>query len=81
VPSLDSFSCPMVYPYYTKDSELRKRLVSNQVFVATYWHNVFVWTKEGEIEYELSKSIIPIPIDQRYDDRDMMRIVGLINQK
>lgn len=81
VPSLDSFSCPMVYPYYTKDPEMRKRLISNQVFVATYWPNVLEWTKEGEIEYELSKNIIPIPVDQRYDDKDMMRIVQLINQK
>lgn len=81
ISSLDSFSCPMVYLYYTKDSELRKRLISNQVFVATYWPNVFEWTREGEIEYKLSKNIIPIPIDQRYDDRDMMRIVEIINQK
>jgi hypothetical protein len=81
MPSLDSISCPMVYPYYTKDLVLRKCLITNQVFVATYWPNVFEWTKEGEIEYELSKNIIPIPIDQRYDDRDMMRIVEIINQK
>lgn len=80
IPSQDSFSCPMVYPYYTKDSELRKRLISNQVFVATYWPNVFEWTRE-EIEYKLSKNIIPIPIDQRYDDKDMMRIVEIINHK
>ena len=81
MPSLDSFSCPMVYPYYTTDAELRTRLISNQVFVATYWPNVFEWIKEGEMEYELSKNIIPIPIDQRYDDNDMMRIVELIYQK
>lgn len=79
--SLDSFYCPMVYPYYTKNLELRKRLISNQVFVATYWPNVFEWTRERDIEYELSKNIIPIPIDQRYDDKDMMRIVEIINQK
>ena len=81
ISSLDSFSCPMVYPYYNKDLELRKRLISNQVFVATYWPNVFEWTRERDIEYELSKNIIPIPIDQRYDDKDMMRIVEIINQK
>lgn len=81
MPSYDSFACPMVYPYYTKDEELRKRLITNQVFVATYWPNVFEWIKDGEMEYELSKNIIPIPIDQRYDDKDMMRIVELINQK
>lgn len=34
IPSLDTFSCPMVYPYYTKNSELRKQLIAKQVFVA-----------------------------------------------
>lgn len=80
VPSLDSFSCPMVYPYYTKDPEMRKRLISNQVFVATYWPNVLEWCKEGDLEYELCKNIIPIPIDQRYGDKDMKRIVEIINK-
>lgn len=78
IPSLDSISCPMVYPYYTENSELRKRLISNQVFVATYWPNVFEWTKEGDIEYDLCKNIIPIPIDQRYGEEDMMRIIETI---
>lgn len=80
MPSLDSFSCPMVYPYYTKDPEVRKHLISNQVFVATYWPNVLEWCKEGDLEYELCKNIIPIPIDQRYGDKDMKRIVEIINK-
>lgn len=78
IPTLDSFDCPMVYPYYTKNSELRRHLISNQIFVATYWPNVFEWTKEGEFEYDLCKNIIPIPIDQRYDVKDMMKIVEII---
>lgn len=79
IPSLKSFACPMVYPYYTKDSELRKHLISNQVFVASYWPNVLEWCKEGDIEYRLSKYIIPIPIDQRYGEEDMRRIIESIN--
>lgn len=81
IPSFNSFSCPMVYPYYTKNPELRKHLIANQVFIATYWPNVFEWTKEGEIEYELTKNILPIPIDQRYDDEDMIRIVKIIKNE
>lgn len=78
IPSLNYFACPMVYPYYTKDLELRKHLISNQVFVATYWPNVLELCKEGDIEYNLCKNIIPIPIDQRYDEEDMERIIKLI---
>ena len=78
IPLSDSFACPMVYPYYTTDLELRKRLIADQVFVATYWRNVLNWCDEGEIEYELCKNIIPIPIDQRYGEDDMRRIIRLI---
>jgi len=80
ISSLDSFSCPMVYPYYSKDSELRKRLISNQVFVATYWPNVLGWCKKGDLENELCRNIIPIPIDQRYGEEDMNRIIEIINK-
>lgn len=79
IPPLESFSCPMVYPYYTTDTELRKQLIRNQVFVATYWPNVLEWCKEGDLENELCKYIIPIPIDQRYGEEDMRRIIEIIS--
>ena len=72
------FICPMVYPYYTSDEDLRKRLIDNKVFVATYWPNVLEWCRNGELEADLCKHIIPIPIDQRYGREDMERIIGLI---
>ncbi len=78
LPSLDSFICPMVYPYYTEETDLRKRLIDNHVFVATYWPNVFKWCKEDDLEYELCKNIIPVPIDQRYGEEDMQRIINII---
>lgn len=78
IPSLESFSCPMVYPYYTNNLELRERLITNQVFVATYWPNILEWCNERDIEYELCKKMIAIPIDQRYDVEDMMRIIEII---
>lgn len=78
IPSFDSFSCPMVYPYYTNDSKLRKHLISNQIFIATYWPNVLEWCKEDDIEYNLATKIIPIPIDQRYNEDDMRRIIQLL---
>lgn len=78
LPKMDTFACPMVYPFYTSDTSLKKHLIENKIFVATYWPNVFEWTKKGEIEYELSKNIIPIPIDQRCGEDNMRRIIKLI---
>ena len=78
---LESFSCPMVYPYYTSDCTLKKVLIENKVFVATYWPNVFEWCHEKSLEYKLANNIIAIPIDQRYSEREMEYIVNIINTK
>lgn len=76
IESLSSFVCPMVYPYYTDDEELRSRLIDNKIFVATYWPNVLEWCKDQDgIEYDLAKKIIPLPIDQRYSEKEMNQII------
>jgi len=73
--------CPLVYPYYTKDGDtLRQELIDNKVFVARYWPNVTQWCKPVDIEYTLCNNILPLPIDQRYDETDMERIIKLINR-
>lgn len=69
--------CPMAYPYLTDDPNLRQRLIDNKIFVATYWPNVFEWCSESDLEYQLAKNIIPFPIDQRYSEEDMERIVNI----
>lgn len=78
LPNSDSYACPMVYPYMTSDSCLRKKLIDNKIFVATYWSNVLNWCQEDSTEYKLAKYILPLPIDQRYDLEDMKRIIGII---
>lgn len=79
LPDLDSFACPLVYPYFSEDSSLRQRLIDNKIFVATYWPNV-LRDYDDSIDYKLAKNIIPIPIDQRYDKCDMDIILSIITQ-
>lgn len=80
LPEMDSFACPMVYPYYTEDTGLRKRLIENKIFVATYWPNVLVDCPEHSVEYELTKNVLPLPIDQRYTEDDMTCILNIITR-
>ena len=75
---LESFSCPMVYPYYTEDFTLRSRLIKEKIFVATYWPNVLQWCSPADAEYALCNHILPLPIDQRYGEEDMKKIISLI---
>ena len=79
LPDIDSFACPMVYPFVTtKDRNLRKELNDEKVYVAKYWPNV-QWLSHFETEYDLANRVIPLPVDQRYDANNMHRIIEIIN--
>lgn len=69
---------PMVYPYLTTDVELRDRLISSRIYVATYWPNVMVWCNMNSVEFNLAQYLLPIPIDQRYVSDDMTKILNII---
>ena len=70
---------PMVYPYLTDDITLKKRLITEKIFVATYWPNVFEWCKPDELEYGFAERTAYIPIDQRYNTEDIYSIIEIIN--
>lgn len=80
IPSVDTFACPMVYPYLTDDNSLKQKLIDSKVFVATYWPNVFGKCKPKDWEYVFAERLAFIPIDQRYGVEDMYLIVNIINK-
>lgn len=78
IPPIDTFSCPMVYPFLSNQLELRKKLIDDKIFVATYWPNVFDWCPPDSTEWYLAQYLLPIPIDQRYGEEDMKHIISKI---
>ncbi len=62
---------PMTYPYVSEDSTLRARLISKRIFVPLYWPN----TPHHACPV---RNLLPLPIDQRYDEEDMRRIIDVI---
>lgn len=79
IPPLESFVCPMVYPFYTQDPYLRNRLLEQKVFLAIYWPNVLNWVNNDNIEYKLANQILALPIDQRYNEQDMQVILDILD--
>ena len=74
--SLEGGDVPLVYPFRTKDEELRRRLIQNKVFVATYWpqeEGCSCMSSPSAQAY--AREIIPLPIDQRYGRDDMLYIL------
>lgn len=66
--ALEEDDVPLAYPYITRDSDLREKLIAQRIFVPLYWPGV----AEGAYPVE---GILPLPIDQRYSEEDMKRIV------
>ena len=78
IPDLSDFSCPMIYPYWIDYPNLRHELIEAGIFVASYWPNILKGRKTETLEYNLATNLIPLPIDQRYQEQDMERIIDII---
>ena len=64
-----------MYPLYIRNgSEIRKKLQAEKIYIPTLWPDVFDICKEDELEYDMAKNILPIPVDQRYDMQVMFTI-------
>lgn len=70
---------PMVYPFKTKDKDLRVKLIQNKIFVAKYWPAEENGCMKSAAAQTLADTITALPIDQRYDESDMQRILEVIN--
>lgn len=69
---LDDRPGTFMYPLLVKSgAEVRKRLQERKIYIPTLWPNVLGWCGAGEPEYEMARNILPLPIDQRYDPKDM----------
>ena len=75
---MDIDDVPMVFPYHSPDLSLRKKLIHNRVFVATYWPGIEKICPDGAFEISLQNELLPLPVDQRYTVTDMKKIVDII---
>lgn len=60
------------YPLLLEDgAKIRKKLIENKIYTPTLWPNILEELSENMYEYYLTKNILPLPCDQRYDEDDM----------
>ena len=69
---------PMIYPLLVKSDNLRHELVVKKIYVPQWWKAVIDDNRSNEWERYLSKYLIPLPIDQRYDKQDMEYIAKTV---
>jgi hypothetical protein len=74
---------PMVYPFLIENGKvLKKKFIKNSVFIATYWPNVKGLINGSNSSFELSlvNDLISLPIDQRYDLHEMVKLLKIIKE-
>ena len=74
---LEDDAVPMIYPYLVPIKGLREKLIENKIFVARYWPNVLECTTPNDIDYLLAFQMQSLPVDQRYGEGEMIRIMLL----
>ncbi|MFA9370783.1 MAG: hypothetical protein ACERIH_03660 [Labilibaculum antarcticum] len=70
---------PMIYPLLVENGDFRSELIKQKIFVANYWPTILVENKQDSIEYDFSKNLLALPVDQRYGLLDMDKICSVLN--
>lgn len=63
------------YPFLPQKGIPRSELYAKNIFIATLWPDVIQREGDGfDYERRLSKTLLPLPIDHRYQPQDMVRL-------
>ena len=77
---LDDNTVPMVYPLVVEDDELLKHLLNAKHFQGHWWKYITRELPEEAFEHWLSRYVIPLTIDQRYDESDIKYIYSIVKK-
>lgn len=80
--SLKRIEGAFAYPLYIDNgNELRMRLIGQKIYVPTLWPNVITDNLKDTLEYDMALNILPLPCDQRYDEKDMEYMINFIYER
>lgn len=76
--NLSNIDGPLCYPYISTNHSLRYKLISEKVFIPTYWPDILERSNVPMIDQLLVRDIYPLPCDHRYAEADMLFIKKLV---
>lgn len=77
---VDDGTVPYVYPLLLEKNGIIEAMHKNKIFQGHWWEYLVDITPENTFEHRLSKYIVPITIDYRYDEQDMIRQYHIIRE-
>ena len=70
---------PFMYPLLIKNGGMmRKILQKEKIYIPCLWPDVLELCDSNTLEYRYAQNILPLPIDQRYDMKDMQYMIQVI---
>ncbi|SHG04556.1 hypothetical protein SAMN05443144_11792 [Fodinibius roseus] len=76
-----SYNCPLIYPF-RNEAIGRKDLLREKIYIPQYWSDVKKYLSTHDcIEYQFANDLIALPIDQRYDEKEMHYIIDVITKR
>lgn len=68
-----------MYPFYIENgATARKKLQEKNVYITALWPDMFDLCDEKKLEYDMAKNILSLPVEQRYDRKDLNEVVAII---
>lgn len=69
--SQNGFVVPMVYPLVIENETLVENLTKEKIYTGRWWKSVLSHVKKNSFEAYLSRFMVPLPIDQRYSEKEI----------
>ncbi len=71
------------YPFWPKGEgicggELRRELIRRKVYIPVLWPEVLTLCGEESLEHRMAENILPLPVDQRYGEKEMGEILEIL---
>lgn len=77
---LEEDTVPLIYPYLTANIRLREKLIENHIYISRFWKCVLSNPLANEFEKKLAEYLIPLPLDQRYEEEEIINMTNLVKK-
>ena len=72
------YDVPQFYPFLPKKNFHRSLLIDQNIFTPIFWVECLTRSNGFEFEKILTKQLKPLPIDHRYNENEMIKIIDAI---
>ena len=69
---------PLCLPVFPKNNKLKTKLITERIYLPTYWKEVKERVSQNSLEWKLVEQLCALPCDQRYSTEDIQNISNIV---